>query len=52
MNNEISKRNLKWILGIMIVMGVSLFYLNLTGKRILGSNVEKWNPEGNKRSHK
>ena len=52
MTNDSAKKNLKRILVLMVVMSLALFYLNLSGIRILGSNVEKWKPEGNNRSHK
>ncbi len=40
-----------WVLGSMIFLGIVLFYLNVSGRRILGSNVEKWEPNG-KANHK
>lgn len=42
---------LTWLVASMIVFGVTLFYFNLTGKRILGSSAEKWEPKG-KTNHK
>lgn len=42
---------LTWLVASMVLFGVGLLYCNLTGKRILGSSVEKWEPK-DKHNHK
>lgn len=44
--------SVKWILGIMLITIILMTYTGLSGYRLLGTNAEKWSPEGHTNNHK